>query len=741
MTAGPGRAQAPSGEVVELRVHGVSAGGAAEVLDRPLVRQVAGDRSAGFYRPRHGHADEHGAGGVTLEAYQWNDLPSGTALRTLSLLFLMPFMLLNVAVWMRPGDAVGGAVVRALCRVLGLSLTALYVLAGAGVALDLVAWQCLSVPACIADREWLSWMGGRPVGLRLVVLALVPAAAVSLVWWGAQRPGRSFTAFRAPERASAGPPLSTIGQWDTEPLMGRLRSIHIAAAFATLDGCLLAARAAQGVPPTVAALLAVTGAVLLACVVLVCVPPLVDRAPTDPRRDRVARALRATAVGLTVVVAGYLLFAPARWRTGGGLPGYGSILTWLLVTHAVLLGALGAVLLWHRLRVRGHRPPNGLGALVVAAAAGGLAVAYSAELVQRTADLLDRGVSPADDIPGPARAYTWAIYGFFRALLVTLAAAAVVALVSRRGRTRAAQAIVERDFPAPPAEAAPRLRQVRTMIVRARFTDLMVPLAVLFAVMAGAGAATTAMALVRPEPGETLERRTHVPAELVMFGIEVGGVAISAAVLALILAGVFAYRSPGFRHHVGVLFDLATFWPRAAHPFAPPCYAERAVPELARRITYLVHSGSGVLLSGYSHGSVLVAATVLQLPAEISARVALLTYSSPLRRLYARLFPAYVGDEMLRGIGGRVGWRWRNLWRDTDALGGWIFSPHRADEPARVSGPEAAVDRRLRDPESLVAPAWDSVPPPIQGHLPSEDDPAYAETVRDLAGRLRATGP
>ncbi|MBQ1069040.1 hypothetical protein KBX39_19920, partial [Micromonospora sp. D75] len=105
MTAGPGRAQAPPGEVVELRVHGVSAGGAAEVLGRPLVRQVAGDRSAGFYRPRPDLADGRGASGVTLEAYQWNDLPSGTALRTLSLLFLMPFMLLNVAVWMRPGDA------------------------------------------------------------------------------------------------------------------------------------------------------------------------------------------------------------------------------------------------------------------------------------------------------------------------------------------------------------------------------------------------------------------------------------------------------------------------------------------------------------------------------------------------------------------------------------------------------------------------------------------------------------
>ncbi|MEV4692846.1 hypothetical protein AB0K27_17235 [Micromonospora echinospora] len=741
MTAGPGRAHAPSGEVVELRVHGVSSAGAAEVLDRPLVRQVAGDRSAGFYRPRPGLFDERGTGGVTLEAYRWSDLPSGTALRTLSLLFLFPFMLINVAVWMRPGDALGGAVVRALCRVLGLSLTSLYVLAGAGVALDLVAWQCLSSPACLSDREWLSWLGGRPVGLRLVVLALVPSAAVSLLWWGARRPGRSFTAFRAPERASAGPPLSTIGQWDTEPLMGRLRSIHIAAAFATLDGSLLAARAAQGVPPAVAALLAVTGAVLLACVVLVCVPPLVDRAPGDPRRDRIAWALRATAIALTVAVAGHLLFAPARWRADGGLPGYGSILTWLLVTHAVLLGALGAVLLWHRLRARGHQPPNGLGALVVAAAAGGLAVAYSAELVQRAADLLDRGRSPADALPGPARAYDWAIYGFFRALLVTLVAAAVVALVSRRGRTRAAQAVVERDFPAPPAEAAPRLRQVRAAIVRARFTDLLVPLAVLFAITAGAGAATTAMALLRPDPGEALQRRTHVPAELVMFGIEVGGVALSAAVLAVVVAAVFAYRSPGFRRHVGVLFDLATFWPRSAHPFAPPCYAERAVPELARRITFLVQSGNGVLLAGYSHGSVLVAATVLQLPAEISARVALLTYSSPLRRLYARLFPAYVGDEMLCGIGGRVGWRWLNLWRDTDAVGGWIFSPHRADEPAGVTGPAATVDRRLRDPDGLVAPPGDSVPPPIKGHWPAESDQAYGAAVRDLAARLRAAAP
>ena len=91
------------------------------------------------------------------------------------------------------------------------------------------------------------------------------------------------------------------------------------------------------------------------------------------------------------------------------------------------------------------------------------------------------------------------------------------------------------------------------------------------------------------------------------------------------VGGVFAYRTVGFRRHVGVLWDLGTFWPRAAHPFAPPCYAERAVPELTRRIIYLVSRGNAVLLTAHSHGSVLAAATVLQLPPQVSSRVALLT--------------------------------------------------------------------------------------------------------------------
>ncbi|PSK67751.1 hypothetical protein B0E53_00222 [Micromonospora sp. MH33] len=171
---GPGRPE----DVVELRVHGASGASAGEVLDTLQTEQVAGDRSGGFYRTRRRSSGDGAR--VTREAYRWGDLPSGTMARTLLLVFLLPFMLVNVAIWMRPANRGSDAAVRSLCRLLALTLTALYVLAVAGVALDLIAWKCLASPRCLAGRGWLSWLGGRPAGLRLAVLALVPAAAVAV---------------------------------------------------------------------------------------------------------------------------------------------------------------------------------------------------------------------------------------------------------------------------------------------------------------------------------------------------------------------------------------------------------------------------------------------------------------------------------------------------------------------------------------------------------------------------------
>lgn len=313
---GGGRAGADG--LVELRVHGVSATGPDDLLDRPHVQQVAGDHRGGFYRPRPENHEGGESGGVTLEAYRWNNLPAGNAVRTLSMVILLPFMLINLAIWMRPAGAGSDPVIKALCRLLALSLTGMYVQSMVGIALDVIAWKCMSSPECLAGRSWLSWLGGRPAGLRLAVLALAPAAAISLLWGLSARPALPSDVFRAADQPRAADRLTAVGRWDNEPLVGRLRSIHVAAAFATLDLSLLGARAAKGLSIGTVALTATAGLLLVTCAVLLCIPPLT--APTEGRLDRLVSVLRTFTLGLTVLVWIHVLTSSAPGRSAMDYP-------------------------------------------------------------------------------------------------------------------------------------------------------------------------------------------------------------------------------------------------------------------------------------------------------------------------------------------------------------------------------------------------------------------------------------
>ncbi|MDG4787748.1 hypothetical protein O7626_17685 [Micromonospora sp. WMMD1102] len=436
--------------VVELRVHGVSGTGPDDLLDRPHVQQVAGDHRGGFYRPRPDNHEGGKADGVTLEAYRWNNLPAGTAVRTLSMVILLPFMLINLAIWMRPAGAGPDPVIKALCRLLALTLTGMYVLSFVGVALDVIGWRCMSSPVCLAGRSWLSWLGGRPAGVRLAVLALAPAAAIGLVWALSARPALPFHVFRATDQPLPAHRRTAIGRWDTEPLVGRLRSIHVAAAFATLDLSLLGARTAQNLAIGTVVLTVAAGLLLIACAILLCTPPLT--APTERQLDRLVGVLRTTALGLTVLVLIHLLTSSASWPERNGLPGYNLTVVWLFIGQAVLLAVLGVVLFWHRDRRPGVARSHGFGAMATAVAAISLALTFSAELAYRVSDVLNRGAPTAEAlITSPPRSCIWAILGFSLAVLVTLAVAGLVSLASRPGRIRAASSIVARDFPdAPP---------------------------------------------------------------------------------------------------------------------------------------------------------------------------------------------------------------------------------------------------------------------------------------------------
>jgi hypothetical protein len=232
-----------------------------------------------------------------------------------------------------------------------------------------------------------------------------------------------------------------------------------------------------------------------------------------------------------------------------------------------------------------------------------------------------------------------------------------------------------------------------------------------------------------------LARSGSVPAEMLSFAVNLGTYLIGLSAFALVLIGVLAYRYQRFRRIVGVLWDLGTFWPRAAHPLAPPCYAERVVPELAKRAAWLAAEQGGVILSGHSQGSVLAAATVLQLPPEARARTALLTYGSPLRRLYARFFPAYLSDQVLAEVGavltrpdgasgpGQHTPRWVNLWRDTDPIGAPVQSP-------------TARDVRLIDPPGFDITPGDTVFPKVDGHSGYQLRPEFGAVVSALTADL-----
>jgi hypothetical protein len=214
------------------------------------------------------------------------------------------------------------------------------------------------------------------------------------------------------------------------------------------------------------------------------------------------------------------------------------------------------------------------------------------------------------------------------------------------------------------------------------------------------------------------------------WAVTLGVLALAALAVALIQIGRRAYSNQDERRTIGVLWDLGTFWPRAVHPLAPPCYSERTVPDLLRRIDFR-RADAPVVLSCHSQGTVIGAAAVLQLGS--AAGLGLVTYGSPLRRLYTPMFPAYLGPDALQRVETVVAGRWRNLYRSSDPIGGYVF----ADQFGRP-GPSVDLDWWLLDPVYDMPPG-DGTWPPTRGHGDYFADPAYERACADVVGRLGQT--
>lgn len=119
---------------------------------------------------------------------------------------------------------------------------------------------------------------------------------------------------------------------------------------------------------------------------------------------------------------------------------------------------------------------------------------------------------------------------------------------------------------------------------------------------------------------------------------------------------------------LGLVWDIICFFPMAGHPFGPPCYGERVVPELRKRVRrWLADEGDGarVILAAHSMGAVIAVATVFAIHGadrhrgaggtqSSVQRLALLTFGAQLRAYFSRFFPQVFGADVL-GIRGTTG--------------------------------------------------------------------------------------
>jgi hypothetical protein len=317
------------------------------------------------------------------------------------------------------------------------------------------------------------------------------------------------------------------------------------------------------------------------------------------------------------------------------------------------------------------------------------------------------------------------------------------------------RAAVERDTGGSPLDrrnAEDRIRQIGFLRWTARLVDrvprgivvfCVVVMAVLVlqgvALLVPAGSRPALLAFVLGQDRQACDASAGACTELGTGPVAWGAYLTAALLVGLILLGVLSYRTAAMRRGVGVLWDLACFWPRDAHPFAPPCYNERIMPEVSTRIAFYTRNAdrpSRVVIAGHSQGSVISMTAALIQDPDITARIGLVTFGCVLDRLYSRFFPRYFSPavyatlaEKLRGDDGSV--RWTNLWRPTDYLGGAMPYP----AGPMVAGPDT-IDRRSVAPQG-ASPAPSSGPISVQFTDPRFDR-RPGDVVYPVAGRHSA---
>jgi hypothetical protein len=775
----------------ELRCHGVSGPLPGSVLQFPeeMVTQVTGNPDSGFWRRwRAGGRYKDVPDVRHIEAFCWGGLTSRASLQALWLLVL-PFSLVNLAHWMIPPYVSRGserlakaAVV--LLRVLALSYTLTLLLAGAEVTMDLGAWQCGAIQSCRAKLAPFNLVvkEGNRTGLRLATGAAVLALLLLLLW----RAGA--TRFRPLQDGQKAPapvvPIFRRGQ-GTRPVLGDpsfwvadkstrwLRCLHVVAWCAGLGAILAGALHATATPGTAGALagawlLAADLAALAAVFVLVLFPQRFGRGGAGPTTTRGIRWVAA--LGL-LLLAGSLATTIA-YMPDSSDPGHAR-LPWLqgafgrlVVGQVVVLVLLAACVGWLAVRARdsdrerasGYRPMlGGTLAVVVAYLGWFLGLAFSAGLGLWVTGRLGEAEtirkpagkgSPLQLLVPPA--YPWiSVAALAAAIVLVIGVLAIGVRMWIKTRGTAAEIASDQDppatYPVLCTEERAKARSAARIRVLAQSVEAVPWL------LAAVGVITFGITVTAVWGYLSSSRAASgwfPQTGWLTAGPPTGAWLVTTGAAALAGLAYAAYRSQTTRRQVGILWDITTFWPRANHPLTPACSAERAVPQLADRIAGLTQRDSDKLvLSAHSQGTILGAAALLLLSRDQNAarlqQVALLTYGCPLRRLYARAFPAYFSWDVLEQLRADIGARWLNLWAYTDPIGGTVVPDrHVLPEPEQPEAPAREQIRKLDwrmspDPLTLGMDPRTGEPVSVCDHSGYLNRPEYPAAVDLLRGLVQ----
>jgi hypothetical protein len=768
--------------VIELRIHGVGGAPASDNLEVPSTIQVAGDATAGFYRAWYPGGSA--AGRPRREAYCWGGLNTRATARAFYLI-LVAFMILNVAHWAMPGrtgarEPVANKLARAALRQLGLAVTAAFFATTVTLFGDLVAWQAAS-PARHQLPSWMNWYQQSDTGPRLALALLAVLVVLGGLMWLSFNTVRSYETWGGQAFADEDPdwPLTRATFWQGERTVNRQRNVHVIAASAVV--LFFAALPASSVNGLRVLLLVVAG-VLGACAAVLVASPWTDRfhvqAQDEQWSDVVCMWLSRAAVALAAGVS----LSRFWWRIDkvpDALPG-DEVLSSSIVLGEFALVVVIAVLVAVQAPWRLGREVMGFGFAgpLLAALAATVASIFGSSLTLAAANVLGTPKVATSDPTVTAKTLLMPSTVYVGGVGMVVAVAALLLVGGyllgwarwegrRLGRWEENPAPTSDSVQAFYATQQPRdaaaARVVATTWARSALTDHAAT--ALTAITLSTAAALIAY-LISLQSGADWSFLRKVAA--------IGGTIGVLATLYFLGMLRAALTDASRRRRFGFLWDVGTFWPRASHPFGPPCYAERAVPETVTRLRRLIgdrvrggeddpakaqqdaerrgqlpqrvdppppppdEAHSPVLLTGYSQGTPISVAVVAQLPQEVRDRMSLLTLAAPIRRLYGRAFPAYFAPQQLEKIREYLTageeQRWLNLVRRSDYIGGCAFDAdtHPSDH--------FAVDRFIYDPATLWDADNDPSPPAMHLHSDWFPDPQTRPYAQVLLLDLQLSG-